>query len=56
MHHEPNEPSMTRFVVQERSPMKTALLFIAGLVLALGAAGTAAYFILDSGDDTQASE
>ena len=58
-HHpplEPNEPSMTRFVVQQRSPMKTAMLFVAGLLFALGAAGTAAYFILDSGDETRASE
>lgn len=52
-----NEPSMTRFVVQERSPLRTVAMFVAGLVLALCAAGAAAYFILaDSGDDTEASE
>ena len=52
-----NEPSMTRFVVQERSPVRTVAMFVAGLVLALAAAGAAAYFILnDSADDTQASE
>lgn len=52
-----NEPSMTRFVVQERSPVRTVLMFVAGLVLALCAAGAAAYFILDdSGVDTEASE
>lgn len=52
-----NEPSMTRFVVQERSPVRTVVMFVAGLVLALSAAGAAAYFILnDSGDETQASE
>lgn len=52
-----NEPSMTRFVVQERSPLRTVAMFVAGLVLALSAAGAAAYFILaDSGDDTEASE
>ena len=48
---------MTRFVVQERSPVRTVVMFVAGLVLALSAAGAAAYFILnDSGDETQASE
>ena len=41
-----NEPSMTRFVVQERSMTKTILMFVAGLVIALSAAGAAAYFIL----------
>ncbi|MGH1345125.1 MAG: serine/threonine protein kinase [Nannocystales bacterium] len=52
-----NEPSMTRFVVQERNPVKTVAMFVAGLVLALAAAGAAAYFILDdSGDTPRASE
>ncbi len=51
-----NEPSMTRFVVEERSTAKTVLMFVAGLVLALSAAGAAAYFILDTGSQSQASE
>jgi len=51
-----NEPSMTRFVVQERSTAKTVLMFIAGLVLALSAAGTAAYFILDDGGSSTTAE
>ena len=51
-----HEPSMTRFVVEERSTTKTVLMFVAGLVLALSAAGAAAYFILDTGDDAHASE
>ncbi|MCR9164561.1 MAG: serine/threonine protein kinase [Nannocystaceae bacterium] len=51
-----NEPSMTRFVVQERNMTKTILMFVAGLVLALSAAGAAAYFILEPSEPAEASE
>ncbi len=54
--HEPNEPSMTRFVVHERSAVKTVLMFVAGLMLALSAAGAAAYFILQTDDTNETSE
>jgi hypothetical protein len=51
-----HEPSMTRFVVEERNMTKTVLMFVAGLVLALSAAGAAAYFILEPVEPPQASE
>lgn len=51
-----NEPSMTRFVVEERSMTKTILMFVAGLVIALSAAGAAAYFILEPSESAEASE
>ncbi len=47
---EVDDYSMTRFVVDQRSPARTILLFVTGLVLALAAAGAAAWFILDDGD------
>lgn len=48
---------MTRFVVDQRSPARTALMFVIGLVIALAAAGGVAYFILDDGGaDEAASE
>ncbi|MEM6291797.1 MAG: serine/threonine-protein kinase [Myxococcota bacterium] len=51
-----DEHSMTRFVVQQRSPVKTVLLFVVGLLIALGGAGAAAYFILDDAEPSQSSE
>ena len=41
-----DDQSMTRFVVEQSSTGRTVLMFMAGLVLALGAVGGAAWFIL----------